>query len=279
MNETGAARTDAETLLRQVGAGPDSGFDLAEAALALASLDRPRVGLDHYRHHLQDLAHDVASLADGSDLNGCVGALNEIILERHGYEGDQLTYEDLQNANLMRVIDRRKGLPVALGILYIATARAQGWDSAGLAFPGHFLVRVEHGGARAIVDPFNEGRVCGADDLRDLLKAMHGAEAELTPEHYAAVSDREILLRLQNNIKLRLVQLDEAEKAAAVAETMLLFAPGVNALRREAGLLHAHAGNLQAATDALERFLEHETRDGPRHEIATLLQQIRNKLN
>ncbi|MCG8546652.1 MAG: transglutaminase-like domain-containing protein [Alphaproteobacteria bacterium] len=279
MSETRVARTDAETVLREVGEGPDSGFDLAEAALALASLDRPRVGLEHYRHHLDDLARDVADCAGGDDLDDCIGALNEIILERHGYEGDQLTYEDLQNANLMRVIDRRKGLPVALGILYIATARAQGWESAGLAFPGHFLVRVGHGGARAIVDPFNNGRVCGADDLRDLLKAMHGAEAELTPAHYAAVSDREILLRLQNNIKLRLVQLEEPEKAAAVAETMLLFAPDVNALWREAGLLHAHAGNLQAATHALEKFLENETRDGPRHQVATLLQQIRNKLN
>ncbi len=35
----------------------------------------------------------------------------------HRYHGDTLTCHDLQNANPMRVIDRRKGLPVALGIL------------------------------------------------------------------------------------------------------------------------------------------------------------------
>ena len=94
-------------------------------------------------------------------------------------------------------------------------ARQQGWSAAGLAFPGHFLIRIDHGGERAIVDPFNGGKVCGAGDLRDLLKAMQGADAELTPDHYADVSDREILLRLQNNIKLRLMQLKQADKAAA----------------------------------------------------------------
>ena len=57
------------------------------------------------------------------------GALNEIILLKNGYSGDELSYDDLQNANLMRVVDRRKGPPVALGILYIHAARAQRSDT------------------------------------------------------------------------------------------------------------------------------------------------------
>lgn len=270
---------DPADVLRRVGENPASAFDLADAALALAALDRPRVDLDHYRHHLDALADDVRTAVAGDTLENCVAALNETILGQHGYEGDQLTYDDLQNANLMRVIDRRKGLPVALGILYLHAARAQGWPAAGLNFPGHFLIRVDHGGERAIIDPFNAGNVCSAGDLRDLLKAMQGVEAELSPDQYGDVSDREILLRLQNNIKLRHIQMKQADKAAVIAESMLLFAPDFNGLRREAGLLHAHAGNLQAAIAALEAFLDNETRDGPRHEIATLLQQLRQRLN
>lgn len=277
-SESPSAASPAD-ILRRVGDDPSAAFDLADAALALAALDRPRVDLAHYRHHLAALTDDVRAAAGGDSLDHCVAALNDTILGQHGYEGDHLTYDDLQNANLMRVIDRRKGLPVALGILYLHAARAQGWSAAGLNFPGHFLIRVDHAGERAIVDPFNAGKVCGAGDLRDLLKAMQGAEAELSPDQYNDVSDRDILLRLQNNIKIRHIQMKDAGKAAVVAESMLLFAPDINALRREAGLLHAHAGNLQAAIAALESFLEHESRDGPRHEIATLLQQLRQRLN
>src|SRR5258708_36332460 len=116
----------------------------------------------------------------------------------------------------MRVIDRRKGLPVALGILYIHAARAQGWDMAGLAFPGHFLVRLQDAGTRLILDPFHGGKPREAAELRDLLKAITGNEAGLTPAHYAPVSDRDGLLRLQNNPKPRLIdsrQLGEAMAA------------------------------------------------------------------
>ena len=74
--------------------------------------------------------------APAGDLGRARQALNDIILLKHGYSGDELTYDDLQNANLMRVIDRRKGLPVALGILYLHAARAQGWDRSVSAFPG-----------------------------------------------------------------------------------------------------------------------------------------------
>src|SRR6266446_3712580 len=174
--------------LRDLGASGEPILPIAEAALALASFERPRVGPARYREHLHLLVQDVARHAGAaSNLAARARALNEIILLKHGYSGDELTYDDLQNANLMRVVDRRKGLPVALGILYIHAGRAQGWDLAGLAFPGHFLIRLEQGGARAVIDPFNGGRRCGAGEMRELLKASGGAEAELAPGYYETV--------------------------------------------------------------------------------------------
>lgn len=273
-------KCDPREILRLVGAGPDDGIDLAEAALALAALELPQAPLEQYHRHLADLAGDAAAACkDAGSLEARCVALNEAVHARHGYEGDTTTYDDLQNANLMRVIDRRKGLPIALGILYIHAARALGWNIVGLNFPGHFLLRLDCAGERAILDPFHRGRICGAGEMRALLKTVQGAEAELTADHYRPVSDRDVLLRLQNNVKLRLVQMEQTAKAAATAEAMLLFAPRLHALRREAGLLHAHAGNLGHAIAALESFLEHETADAARHEVSAHLQRLRRRLN
>jgi regulator of sirC expression with transglutaminase-like and TPR domain len=271
----------AEAKLRAIGATSEERLDLGEAALALASLERRQVGLERYREHLARLAEDVGACAGAgaSSLSARVAALNETILGKHGYRGDADTYDDLQNANLMRVIDRRRGLPVTLGILYIHAARAQGWDMVGLSFPGHFLVRLEAADGRAIVDPFNGGKLPDAGALRELLRATAGAEAELAPEHYAPVPDRAVLLRLQNNIKLRLIGADRIANAVRVIETMLLFAPDQPELWREAGLLHAHLGNLGAASAAIERFLAIAADDTARHTMAALLQRIRAKLN
>src|SRR5271156_837568 len=109
--------------LRDIAALSPSILPIGEVALALASHERPRVGLARYRQHLATIARDVGRHGGaGGDLTARVQALNEIILLKYGYSGDELTYDDLQNANLMRVVDRRKGLPVALGILYLHAA-------------------------------------------------------------------------------------------------------------------------------------------------------------
>jgi regulator of sirC expression with transglutaminase-like and TPR domain len=123
--------------LRELAAVGSPTLPIGEAALALASFERPRVALARYRQHLATLARDVGRHPDsGGDLAARARALNEILLLKHGYSGDELTYDDLQNANLMRVVDRRKGLPVALGILYLHAARAQGGNVSASLSPG-----------------------------------------------------------------------------------------------------------------------------------------------
>lgn len=266
--------------LRELGASGARVLPIGEAALALASFERPRVGLARYRDHLAMLARDVGHNARATpDLAAQARALNEIILLKNGYCGDDLTYDDLQNANLMRVIDRRKGLPVTLGILYLHAARQHGWDIVGLAFPGHFLVRLSQGAERLIVDPFHGGRICGAAELRELLKATAGIDSELLPEHYAPVADRDVLLRLQNNLKSRLLQAQRHEHALKVVETMLMLAPDLAELWREAALLHTQLGNMRAAVGAFEEFIARAPDGASRHQAAAMLQQLKTKLN
>ena len=275
-----STREDALETLARVAAQDDEAIDLAETALALASLDRPRVSLDRYRDHLAELAAGVrGSVPDEAGLDDCVAALNAALFGRFGYAGDTQNYDDLQNANLMRVIDRKRGLPVALGILALHAGRSQGWAMAGVNFPGHFLVRLDRGAGRAILDPFHGGRSLGTGELRALLKATAGQEAELAPVHYAALGNRDILLRLQNNIKLRQIQAGQIESAVATLEAMLAFAPAKAELWRETGLLRARLGQVRAALGALERFTELETGHDERFRIATLMQELKSKLN
>jgi regulator of sirC expression with transglutaminase-like and TPR domain len=266
--------------LRGLGTSEARIWPIAEAALALAAIERPRVAVARYREELQLIARDVGRhRGAGGDLDARARALGETILLQHGYSGDRLNYDDLQNANLMRVIDRRKGLPVVLGILFIDAGRAQGWEMAGLAFPGHFLVRLSDGRQHLIVDPFHDGRICSAPELRELLKAVIGADSELLPSHYAPVADREVLLRLQNNLKSRLVQERQFARAAQILETMLMLAPDSAELWGEAGMLYRELGNMRAAAAALEQYVVRVPDGLARHRAAALLQQLRRQLN
>ena len=278
-----SGRKELEAGLRRIGGQADEEIDLADAALLLAALDRPRVSLDRYRHHLTVLARDTEKTyretAAEPGLAGQIRAINRVLFEQQGYAGDSLNYDDLQNANLMRVIDRQKGLPVALGLLYMHCARAQGWQIMGLNFPGHFLLRMDAQEERRIIDPFHAGNQLNTAELRAMLKAVGGPEAELRAEHYRPVPNRMVLKRLQDNIKVRLLRDQQIAEALEVIETMLMFAPSEANLWREAGILHAGQENLRAAILSIEQYLSLCDSPDARHEAATLLQQLKSNLN
>jgi regulator of sirC expression with transglutaminase-like and TPR domain len=275
-----ATHAHSDALLRRLGGQPDQDIDLAGAALALGALDRPDAELGPYRVHLSVLAEDARAIASGAaDLAARIGALNDVLFGRHGYRGDTDTYDDLENANLLSVVDRKRGLPIALSILYIATARALGWPAVGINFPGHFLVRLDAQGERALIDPFHGGALRALADLRALLKGLQGVDAELRPEHYAPAGNRAILLRLQNNIKSRLIAAGDFERALAVVERMAMMAPGEAGLWHELGALHARIGNLRAAITALETFARMAPAGPARQQAQLLLREVQSRLN
>jgi regulator of sirC expression with transglutaminase-like and TPR domain len=179
----------------------------------------------------------------------------------------------------MRVIDRKKGLPIALAILYLHTARGRGWTAAGIGFPGHFLVRVGEGDGALVVDPFEQGAVRSAADLERLLRRVEGVEAALTPEHLAPASNRDILLRLQNNIKIRCLKGDDNAGGLAAVERMALVAPAQPGIWYEAATLNAELGQLQRARTCLAAVqrLDPDGRLG--REAAAMLSEVGRRLN
>ena len=276
------SRTERIQSLTAQGRLDDADMDLAECALLLAGLDRPEGDLGPFRDHLTDLARDVGDAVPSGaarDVSRQARALADIISAQYNYAGDTLTYDDPQNANLIRVIERRKGLPVTLAILYIHTARAQGWSATGINFPGHFLIRLEGNGGRVILDPFNGGVERDVADLRGLLKQMTGIEAELQPGHYAPIGNRQTLIRLLNNIKLRAIAAKESDRVAEILDRMLMVAPDDLSLLREAGQCHAEIGNMRRAIEALEAVVARSAIGPLRRETEALLRQVRARLN
>jgi regulator of sirC expression with transglutaminase-like and TPR domain len=237
---------------------PDDEIDLADAALQLARIDAPDADWQAARAHLSELARDAVAMAvsvPDDDLSARAGALAGLICGSHRYQGDSETYDDLANANLIRVIERRRGLPVALGILWLHAAHAAGWAANGVDFPGHFLLALRGRAKSLAVDVFSGGRMLDSKALRALLKQAQGAKAELRPDMLSAVTSRDILLRLQNNIRLRRLQADDFMGALACAEDMLRFAPGEAYLWRETAVMNQRLDRVSAALRCYERFL------------------------
>jgi len=270
---------------------PDVELDIAGTALQLARIDAPEADWQAARDHLSVLARDAVELArdlDSTDVAARAGALAGLIVGRHRYAGNTQSYDDLANANLLHVIQRRRGLPVALGILWLHCARAAGWGAHGVDFPGHFLLalegetgkpRVKSSSQQAILDVFAGGVPLDARDLRTLLKRIQGQAAELRPGVLAPMSARRVLLRLQENVRSRRLASGDAEGALACTLDMLRLAPDHAALWRDAAVMHRRLDQVSAALRCYARLLDLVPEGESATNTRLAMDELRTRLN
>ncbi len=269
---------DATERLAAIAAIDGPAWPLGEAGLLLALLDNPGVDLARYDQHLATLGILLAETGAES-ARARADALATVLHVDHGYRGDSETYDDMVNADLMAVIDRGCGLPVALAILYIEAARRAGWRAWGLNVPGHFVIRVEGEADWEVVDPFHGGVPVEAGTLQQLIKTYVGPDAALEPHHTAPMADRDILLRLLNNIRGRALQAEDADRGLEIMDRMLLIAPKEAGLWLESAAIRIKLGQLMGAREAVTRCMELDA-DGSLHgQAERLLRSLRRDLN
>ncbi len=260
--------------LRVLGEAGEGPHDIARAALMLGILDHKQASLDPYLAHLASIENDMrreaamlVRVADGAR------ALAALMHDRLGYEGERGNYNDPRNADLVSVIDRRRGLPVALGILYLHAARAAGMKAEGLNTEGHFVIRITHRHDDLTLDPFNSGMIV---DREHMPAELRGVDAGLAQP----VSDTDVLLRLENNLKLRALENGKADRALEVTNRMILIAPRRPELWFDSARINEALGVLGAARKSYERCLEIARPGEPLHNEASVsLANIKRRLN
>ncbi len=137
----------------EVAADPAAG--LGELALALAAEFRA-VDEDTALARLDALAADVAAVAAERD---ALDALGEVLGGRRGFAGAGGEYDHPDNSMLDLVLERGRGLPIALSVVYVETARRAGIALDGVGLPGHYVVGqfAPSGAAPVLLDPFAGG--------------------------------------------------------------------------------------------------------------------------
>lgn len=276
---------EARAALDAAGQLPDAELDLASVALQFARIDAPAADWRAAQALLTQIARRAVELAaadpaaDGGDSERRRALLAGLIHGEFGFAGDAETYDDMANANLIQVLDRRRGLPVALGVLWLHAAEAAGWSAHGLNAPGHFLLALPHARGQIVLDVFAGGDQLLAPELRALIKRVAGENAELKPGMLAPMTKRDVLLRLQNNIKLRLIRLERLPAAAATLDRMLMMAPEDSGLWQESALVQAELGAIDRAQAAIDAVLGMPASEAARARMAALRQRLRGSLH
>lgn len=280
-------------ILRQAGDKKDDALNFGETALALSAFEKAGVELAPYRKHLEMLAEEVREEGAIQHAEGQIEALRRVLVIKHKYQGDDDYEEDPRSNSLIDLIDRKRGSPLALGVLYIHVARTLGWAMTGLDLCGHFLLRLSAQDGSIILDPFRSGQTCQIEEASDLLFEDEEEDAELdlmesitettpldlTSDVLKPLSARALLLRLQHAVKKRLIDQNRVDTAITTLQGMILFAPRCQDLWKELGYLQAERGHLRAAINALEVVKDLVSDPAPQKQTDVVLRELRWRLN
>ena len=229
-------------MLATLGCLEDEDIRLDTAALEFAAADRIRPDLGGPNLFLDTLAARLPGHIQGSSARA--EALSGLLARAEGFAGDSADYDNPRNADFISVLERRRGLPVALGILYVSVARRHGWAAQVLGLPGHVLVAIGGEAERVLIDPFHNGRW-----VDPKLPATRSPEAAL-------LDNRQTLVRLVMNLASRALRAGEDSRALTLYRRLTLVAPGLPDLWWERARLEQRAGDKEAARRSLAAMRE-----------------------
>lgn len=172
---------------KQLMAASSDASTLEEGALVLSQWAKPDADVASMRAELDRLAKRAQELGAqrpaGSSPAPCleeaqvmIGAINRVLYEENHFQGNSGDYYNAENSLLHAVLEKQRGIPISLCIVWAAVARRCGLQSHLLAgFPQHLLIRVPirperespHDAAveDLYIDAFAQGQMMKWEDL------------------------------------------------------------------------------------------------------------------
>jgi len=226
------------------------------ATLHLARDVFPQISLERYLRQLDELAEQVASLRPGRSAARRYEAARAILVDEHGFTGRGADYSDPHNCYLNCVLERRTGLPVALCVVWLEVARRLKWPVAGVALPGHFLVRFDDAERLVLADPFADGASVSIGDCRRLLADRFGSAIDFSFAMLTPADSRTVLMRMLNN--LRRIHLERCDwpRLATVLRRLLAVEPDSGEHLQDLASVCARRGDVRGAYTFLQLYLK-----------------------
>jgi regulator of sirC expression with transglutaminase-like and TPR domain len=229
--------------------------ELAPAALTIARIAYPALDAAPYIERLDELGARVAARIAGDDAHGSLAVINQLLFDDLGFVGNRSRYHDPRNSFLNDVLDRRTGIPISLGTVYIEVARRIDLAVYGVNFPGHFLLTAPTASETIVLDPFDAGAVLSRSDCERLWHRYVPVECPFDRAALTPASKPEVLARMLQNLKRLFVELRAFQKAWAVAELLVALDPTALTEVRDRGLIAYQLRDFSAALRDLEAYL------------------------
>jgi regulator of sirC expression with transglutaminase-like and TPR domain len=268
-------REEARRQFTAIMAREENELELDRATLLIAAEEYPHLEIETYLAQLDLFAQEARQRPDAStDPRARLFSLSDHLFHQLGFRGNEQDYYDARNSFLNDVIDRRIGIPITLSVIYIEVARRLDLPVVGVGMPGHFIVKYQDHEQEIFLDPFQGGRALSEADCREMIGQMYGEALSFHPSLLRAMTKRQIVTRMLQNLKSIYASASAHHKTLAIIERALLINPEAATEIRDRGLVCFRLGRYKQSLADLETYL----RRWPRAEDAEAIKERINDL-
>lgn len=197
----------------------DGAKDLLGAVINIAKIKYPEIDRQEIENQIDKIKLD-AWLELQYDLTSYekVRILNHIFYNVHLYQGDSEDYHNSDNSFINKVLDRKRGNPISLAIIYSLVAQRLNIPIFGVNLPQHFVLGYkadgdfdlikaynelssfngnETGEVLFYINPFSQGLILSHDSIREFLTQI---KVETREDYFNICSNKAIVQRIIRNL-------------------------------------------------------------------------------
>ena len=239
----------------------DEEFPLLEAVASLAQDEYPELDIQQVLGDVDQLQARMKRRlpADAAPLQR-LRSLNQFFYRDLNFGGNVNAYYDPDNSYLNAVLRTRRGIPISLAVLWMELAHGMGLVVRGVAFPGHFMVKVNLPKGQVVMDPFT-GQSLSREELSERLEPFTRRSGQVDDFevplglYLQSAPPRDIVARMLRNLKDIHTAQSDWQRLVPVLNRMIVLLPEAWSEYRDRGLAHAALGHSAQAVLDLEKYL------------------------
>jgi regulator of sirC expression with transglutaminase-like and TPR domain len=202
---------------------------ILEGAYYIAKFQFPELSMVKINDQIETIRKDVW-IEINSNLTALekVKILNYILFDLHKLTRNNTDFYSPQNSYINQVLETRKGNPISLSIIYLAVGWKLGLPIYGVNLPKNFILaymdeyRNDELGYNEedilfYINPYNKGAVLGRREIEYFITQQ---QIKPQPSFYMPCSNRDIIIRLINNLIMSYEKLGYMQKITRLKELL-----------------------------------------------------------
>jgi regulator of sirC expression with transglutaminase-like and TPR domain len=194
--------------------------DLLYGMWVIATFQYPDLDIDVLKEHIENLFYE--AWKKGKELTEPiekVRLLNDLLYTKYHFSTNTKNFHAPHNSMLNEVLDKKKGNPISLAVIYLLLAQRMRLPIYGVNLPKLFVLVCQAPNDTFYINTNNRGLIFSRDDIEQFLEQLKLPAKE---QYFQPCTHLDIITRVLRNLEFSFVKLGDVDRTADIRELLTL---------------------------------------------------------